>query len=465
MITPRFSCSQSTESVMVSIYCPSVRASDVEINVDETLVTVHINPYFLRLNFAHRLVEDDESSAQYDPGTGYLIVTLTKEVKGQEFPDLDLLAKLLAPRQSEPVSAPTIEVIETSDAPEEDTEELIRRTNGLTLEQEEILQAAENDWQLPQAVPEPLPPLHLTTTKFYGFLDMHSGYFTHVSHTENEVNELGTDVESCPVEERRTRRLKYEEEKWDAEYYMADFADDEHIQELLVWQHPYLTQDGDPVYTEAENMIMLRLPRKEYMPTADQQHNLYLTLISVLFSYAYDARTTLHDPTSESAWTICSLTPAFSALDAPPYWQAQDQPLSSGEAVFSTEEILSTLVQSYRRVLAFPLYRSFVLADSCRMDVAKVLSRGKRMALRCLLDLKKILDHHDIYYVYSKIWVDDLCVWIQTLGSDEILKGLAKTIEALRLPKSAVGWDLEELEAVVLQTAERDSDSDDDTGE
>ena len=80
--------------------------------------------------------------------------------------------------------------------------------------------AAENDWQLPQTIPEPLPPLQTTVERRYGFLDMHSGYFRHVEHTENEVNELGTDAETCSPQERRSRRLKHEEEKWDEEYYM-----------------------------------------------------------------------------------------------------------------------------------------------------------------------------------------------------------------------------------------------------
>jgi len=56
--------------------------------------------------------------------------------------------------------------------------------------------------------------------KRYGFLDMHSGYFKHVTYTENEVNELGSDAESCPVSHRRERRLNHENDKWDEEYYM-----------------------------------------------------------------------------------------------------------------------------------------------------------------------------------------------------------------------------------------------------
>ncbi len=79
--------------------------------------------------------------------------------------------------------------------------------------------AAENDWQLKQDVPEPLL-LKTTAEQHYGFLDLYSGYFRHVGHTENEINELGSDAETCDQVERRRRRLKHEDEKWDEEYYM-----------------------------------------------------------------------------------------------------------------------------------------------------------------------------------------------------------------------------------------------------
>jgi len=144
------------------------------------------------------------------------------------------------------------------------------------------------------------------------------------------------------------------------------------------------------------------------LATPVQTHNLYLTLITLLFSYAYDSRTTQHDPTSESAWTICNLTPAFSALDPP-----QSESYQDGEHIFSDDELRGTIVPSYRRVLVFPLYRSFSLAEKCKQDVAMLLQKGKRMIMRCLLEMKHILDHHEIYYIYSKIWVNDFCTWIQ----------------------------------------------------
>lgn len=83
--------------------------------------------------------------------------------------------------------------------------------------------AAANAWTIPQTVPEspdPLPPLETSRQKPYGFLNAYTGYFLHVGTTENEINELGVDAETLIPSERRIRRLRHEESKWDPEHYM-----------------------------------------------------------------------------------------------------------------------------------------------------------------------------------------------------------------------------------------------------
>jgi protein SHQ1 len=197
---------------------------------------------------------------------------------------------------------------------------------------------------------------------------------------------------------------------------------------------------------------MLRLPRKECnclpisffqknkqlservfshnkdLASPEETHNLYLTLLTLLFAHAYDARTTQHDPTPESAWTIAALTPAFSALDPPPYSSPQ-QSARGGVDVdvdFDSGELAETLVPSFRRALAFPLYRSWALADACRADVAQFLLRGTRTVLRCLLELRAILDTHEVYYVYSRIWLDDFCRWIQACARYVVARRLCQ---------------------------------------
>lgn len=103
-------------------------------------MTVHINPYFLRINFPHAVLEDDQSSATYDPSSGYLTITLTKETRGQEFPDLDLLAKLLAPRRVEESRPPAIEVIGSETSLPSEPDELVDSFSAISLEQREFLE-------------------------------------------------------------------------------------------------------------------------------------------------------------------------------------------------------------------------------------------------------------------------------------------------------------------------------------
>ncbi|KZT44141.1 SHQ1-domain-containing protein [Sistotremastrum suecicum HHB10207 ss-3] len=434
MITPKFSCSQTNETVLIKLYVPAIRASDIEIHVEGRLLVVHVNPYFLKLSFPGDVTEDDESSANYDPSNGYLIVTLSKEVKGQDFPDLDLLSKLLAPPK-EAVGG-GIEVLDP------DVEGMVEAASSLRIQDPEIAEAISNDWQLPQ-IPSSENPFDLSTGRHYGFLDLYTGYFRHVAHVENDVNQLGANAETMSPAERLANREQKEEEKWDEEYYMqaADFVNDEEIVELVNWKADFQEHSSElSPLDEEETQAVLRLPRKEYLISPTQSTSLYLTLISLLFSYCYDSRTTQQDPNSESAWTISILTPSFAALDASP---------SSLSTVFRA---------SYRRALAYPLYRSWLFCERCRHDVADIMAGGKRKVLRYLLKMKGILDHHEVYYIYSKIWMDDYCVWIQSYASDDVLLDFAKEVRSVAIPKSSIGWDLEALERAALSTRESDSD-------
>jgi protein SHQ1 len=82
------------------------------------------------------------------------------------------------------------------------------------------LAAAQNDWQYPQREPEVSNAIAMPDQARYGFLNMHSGYFTNVSYTENEVNDVGNDIETCPLQRRREKRMKRENNKWDDEHYL-----------------------------------------------------------------------------------------------------------------------------------------------------------------------------------------------------------------------------------------------------
>lgn len=71
------------------------QSHDIEIHTYDTHFSLHIPPYFLRLDLPGPVIEDDSSSAKYDAPTGALVVSLTKLNPGDEFVGLNDMDKLL----------------------------------------------------------------------------------------------------------------------------------------------------------------------------------------------------------------------------------------------------------------------------------------------------------------------------------------------------------------------------------
>lgn len=158
----------------------------------------------------------------YDPSSGKFTVRISKETKGETFPDLDLLTKLLARRgESEAPKKPLIEVIGSSDnnSSKDDTS---------ALDQEQVQEAINFNWELPQT----LPDINIGTSATYGFNSQYSGYFAHVQETMNEVNDI-TEPEKSTPESRRQIRLETETAHFDEDHYAMDFINDEEVQRVM----------------------------------------------------------------------------------------------------------------------------------------------------------------------------------------------------------------------------------------
>ncbi|KAG2189066.1 hypothetical protein INT44_004208 [Umbelopsis vinacea] len=456
MITPAFTVEQDHSSVTIKINTPHVRAQDVDLFVEGSEFKFYLKPYFLRLQLPGNIIEDEKSTANYDIATGIFTIMVTKETAGEHFEDLDLLTKLLArrgevkPAESTP-KKPLIEVISSTSESQED----------------KIMDAAEFDWQLPQELPtEEL----LTSTTTYGFNSQYNHYFTHVDETANEINCVQSPEKST-AESRREDRVNEENAKFDEDYYVNDFVNTEEIDDIIKYKSIWwkelkriqkkaaaeekqskvqLIQEIVPEnnsdiadltmgnleindysqslieFTDKENSIMRTLPNREYL--LSNEKSIYLGLIDILFAYSYNHRQTEGEDTVESAWTIGKLSPTIAGLEK-----------------FST--LQETLISCYRRALAFPLYRNYKLCDKILQDVYILLKLGKRAILKALLEIKDMFDHHDIYYIYCKIWLDDYCIWIQQ-SSDNVLKTLARELHHFQLSKTLMDWDLEDLEEV-----------------
>ncbi|KAJ1655252.1 hypothetical protein IWQ61_004968 [Dispira simplex] len=489
MITPTFDVTQNDDFVRVTIYVPHLRTQDIDLHAQDNQLRFFARPYFLRLTFPGPIVEDERSTANYDLGLGQLVLQLSKVNQGEHFPDLDLLNTLLATTKEQQIKAqPLIQVISEQ---------------SLSTEPPSDLAGEEFDWELPQALPD---QESLTSTVDYGFNNQYRGWFTHVQEVGNEINSLSSP-ETLDESARHGERVEAEEDKFDPDYYISEWMENEEIPAILAHKTPWrkcyqgirrhvqsaATQSEDisrpptsatvqPVestptntstngssttvatsskvslsvdnlpsflssFSDKEKALMQSLPAREYLVDSAMEKRLYLGLVDLMFVYNYNHRTTYGDSTIESVWTIGKLSPMLSCL-----------------VLFPTlKELIMAL---YRRSLAYPLYRHWELCKKVQQDTFVLLSLGRRGVLKALLELKDLFDHHDVYYVYSKIWLDDYCRWIQTSVNEKVLQSLAQQVNRLSLTKTDVGLSLEEWETVALaENSESESEAEDSTGD
>lgn len=420
MITPFFTISQDAEFVYIDVKVTHMRfsAQNLEMVVQQELFVFLLNPYYLRLRFPHACVDDERSSAHYDSKAECVKIKIPKEIKGQEFPDLDLTAKLLA--RSEQPKKPLIEEVETS----------------------EPTVAAEGEhfnWEIAQDVPSELPASLQVT---YGFNGSYSGMLGVSLSNGNDINEL-SDPEAVAASDRVMERLIKENIKFDPEYYAADYImekypspdDDKRFKELLEWRAPstktflkwYKKQQLLPEaereqfvsvdFTSKEQEQMLQLPRKSYLLDDTARTQAMLMVVSVLFAYHYDLRENEGDSNIESAWTVGRLTPQIAFLDS--------QLVQSGQPALLLQ---LALITGTRRALSYPLHRNYALVQKAWDDVYYNLRGGKRLVVQTLLAIRELFRYHDIYYVYDKIWFEDLCSWIIADVADLTLRTLAHDV-------------------------------------
>lgn len=445
MITPSFSVTQDHDFIRVQVKVSNIRfsAPALEMVAENDVFVFSLPPYYLRLRFPHNVVDDERATATFDLALSHVNISLPKEVPGQEFPDLDLAAKLLA-RKEQP-KKPLIEELD----------------RGNTLEF--AAEAESHDWELPQTMPTsdetPASVSDLNPTG-YGFNNAYTQTIGVSTASGNDINELGDPERATPTE-RTAERLIKENIKFDPEYYAADFLlsrfadDDKNFASLIAWKAPsvsqflawYKKQRTLPEdqreqlmlvdFTPEEQTSMQNLPKKSYLIEASDIPGYYALILSVLFAYYYDLRENEGDSTVESAWTVGKLVPQFACLDF---------------ELEATREspVRAALITGYRRSLCFPYHRHYNLALKAWDDVYHVLRGGKRLVLKNLLAIRELFRYHDVYYVYDHIWMQDLCLWVLNDVGEKAIRQLAHDLksENTKLTKADIVFEkvLESLE-------------------
>lgn len=497
MLTPFFTINQDEEFIFIDVKISHMRfsAQNLEMIVDNELFIFSLSPYYLRLRLPYACVDDERSHAEFDSKTDCVKIKIPKEIKGQNFPDLDLTAKLLA-RSTTEADEPLMTAI-GEDAQTKDTEKpqgpakpLIQELDvdndisKLDTLKKDIEEGEKFNWEVSQTVPQKENELEIGNDASlekvkYGFNNQYDEIVGLSMANGNDINELG-DPESTALTDRIIERLIKENIKFDPEYYAADYImekyptedDDKNLKGLLEWKSPttknfmkwYKSQQEIPAeqrqnimpveFTKDEQEKMLNLPRKSYILEDNYKPQLLMLIVSLLFSYQFDFRENEGDHNIESAWTIGKLTPQICFLDSQ---------ISIPNEANNESALKATIITCIRRALSYPLHRNHSLIKKVLDDVYYNLRGGKRLILKSLLDLKELFRFHDVYYVYDKIWLEDLSSWII---SDQLSEGTIRNLshdfkkEYTSLNKSDITFEkLDQDEDTQMQT-EDDEDED-----
>jgi len=297
----------------------------------------------------------------------------------------------------------------------------------------------------------------------YGFLNMHHSVFTDYAREGLSVDMLEIpNPDELDSEQRRKLRLSAEQENFCPDRYLGDLhlslddndeadmiyveaktmkshwsiirasqsaskslhQNDHSVDEIISGMEQLQTKEVEKevtnqttFFTESESMQLTNTKAQIPLPSRinnEQTQSLLLSLIDILYAYVYDHRTTSGDPTCESSWTIVTLSPTLSWFESymPPY--------------DSTRQVLNW---SIRRALIYPYLRNYAfLSNDLVNDVLDIIRGGRRVVLRCLLQIQQILEKSEFHYLFNKLYINPYICWIQNIEK-QVLVDFAHQLE------------------------------------
>jgi hypothetical protein len=229
MTTPRFSVSQTDESVVITIHIPHVRVTNAEIYAEKNEFTFYCKPYLLKLSLPEEVCDDENCHAAYDPDkdNGTIVATLPKRNPGVYFPDLDLTTLLLQNRKlkdKSEFSFPSIEIVGESN-------------DGGTDEIDDVGDASD----VTDVKPEVDSLGIQIQSSHYGFNQKYSRVLSNLRDELADMIRL-RDPDNTPVRERRELRLSTERTEFDPDRYLGDCmwgSEDMIFIEAMAWEAPW----------------------------------------------------------------------------------------------------------------------------------------------------------------------------------------------------------------------------------
>lgn len=274
---------------------------------------------------------------------------------------------------------------------------------------------------------------------------MYSGYFDNFPEDLlQDILDMGNpDKMTMNNSEELAAKQVIENMAFKEDQYMFDYIDlDGTIKDLIEKEPPFPGYSiHDVTFSEKESELMLELTRKSFEGLCTQDMVLYLTLVDIVLAYCYNFRMNDGENTVESSWLISKLSASLSCL--------------------IQFETLQQVIESFlRRSLCYPLYRNFSFSQKVMKDAARILSLGgKKVLMKIFLDLKVLFDKDEHRHIFSKLFLNDYCIWISKDSLNKTFHQLGRQLDILKICKKDLDWNLEEYEKLSEETTLEDSES------
>ncbi|VDM59917.1 unnamed protein product [Angiostrongylus costaricensis] len=382
---------ENEKFLIFTIHAPYAKISDVEIDYGDDIFMFSAPPYYLRVHLPREVEDDSSGTAKYDSTLGEFTVCVPKRHVGENFPRLDMITELLNPQKKLTAKQLVEEIGDNEDSEVEDEDDsryfVEQKITDMRLELSE----------------------DCVDVCGYGFAWRRKGILGQLSKEVGVLVEL-SDPEHCPISERSINCAEHDTKSFDAERYLLDFLDPEECLQQSINAKLDLKLEID----EDDRKRLKDFPRKKLPKLSKEEHyKVALSLIDIVFAFAYDMRINDWEISCESGWNIVKLAPSLNFLCQ---WK------SAKEAV----------IASVRRSLCCPLYRNWDLSLKVLMDVKDIIQ-------------KVLINSGGFRYLFNDLFITDYCIWIQFID-ESILEALQNDLAGVEICKSDLRLDLEELE-------------------
>ncbi|KAE9421019.1 hypothetical protein Angca_002176 [Angiostrongylus cantonensis] len=292
MITPSFNIVQNEKFLIVTIRAPYAKISDVEIEYGDDIFMFSAPPYYLRVHLPREVEDDSSGTAEYDSALGEFTVHVPKRHVGENFPRLDMITELLNPQKKLTAKQLVEEIGDDANNEAEDED--------------------DSRYFVEQKITDMSVGLSEDCVDVcgYGFAWRRKGILGQLSKDIGGLVEL-SDPEHCPISERSINCAEHDTKSFDAERYLLDFLDPEECLQQSISSKLDLKLDVD----EDDRKRLKDFPRKKLPTLSKEEHyKVALSLIDIVFAFAYDMRINDWEISCESGWNIVKLAPSLNFL-------------------------------------------------------------------------------------------------------------------------------------------------------